>query len=212
MDPELRVRRLPEKQVEDLQTLHSVLDDALVAHVAIVRDGAPLVLPFACARDGDALLLHGSTGAGALRIASGDAVAVGVTHLDGLVFARSLFESSMHYRSVVVLAHAEVLEGEAKAAALDVLSEHLMPGRRAEVRPNARKELAATLVLRIPLERFSVKVSDGPAEDPEDGESRQVWAGILPLVTTALEPQTAPDVPPDVPVPASVHMVRCHQM
>ena len=103
MDPELRVRRLPEKQVEDRETLHSLLDEALVAHVAVVRDGAPVLLPFACARDGDALLLHGSTGAGVLRIAAGDPVAVAVTHVDGLVFARSLFESSMHYRSAVVL-------------------------------------------------------------------------------------------------------------
>ena len=104
MDSDLRVRRLPEKQVDDREALNAILDEALVAHVAVVRDGAPVVLPFACARDGDFLLLHGSTGAGLLRIAAREPVSVAVTHLDGLVFARSLFESSMHYRSAVVLA------------------------------------------------------------------------------------------------------------
>lgn len=175
-----------------------------MAQVAVVRDGKPVLLPFACARDGDHLLLHGSTGAGVLRLASAEPVAVGVTHLDGLVFARSLFESSMHYRSAVVLGAAEVLEGEAKERALEVLSDHLMPGRSAEVRGNARKELAATLVLRVPLDRFSVKVSDGPADDPDDGESRDVWAGILPLSLRAGEPVAAQDVLPGAPVPASV--------
>jgi nitroimidazol reductase NimA-like FMN-containing flavoprotein (pyridoxamine 5'-phosphate oxidase superfamily) len=204
MDPDLRVRRLPEKQLTDLAALHAVLDDALIAHVAVVRSGAPVALPFACARDESSVLLHGSTGAGVLRIASGDQVCVTVTHLDGLVFARSLFESSMHYRCAVILGAAEVLQGESKVAALEVLSGHLMPGRPSEVRANALKELAATLVLRVPLDRFSLKVSDGPAEDPDDGESRRVWAGILPLALTAGRPVTSPDVPADVGVPESV--------
>lgn len=203
-DADLQVRRLPEKQVTDRAVLHALLDEALVAHVAVVRDGLPLVLPFACARDGDALLLHGSTGAGLLRLAGRTPVAVAVTHLDGLVFARSLFESSMHYRSAVVLGEAEVLTGDAATAALAVLAEHLMPGRAAEVRANSRKELAATLVLRVPLDRCSVKVSDGPAEDPDDGESREVWAGVLPLSVQPGPPAPSPDVPAGVPLPASV--------
>lgn len=204
MDPELRVRRLPEKQILDESVLHGILDEALVAHVGVVRAGRPVVLPFACARDGDHLLLHGSTGAGAFRLAAGQPVCVTVTHLDGLVFARSLFESSMHYRSVVILGDAEILTGAAKSRALEVLSDHLMPGRPEEVRASSRKELAATLVLRIPLERASVKVSNGPAHDPEDGESRDVWAGVLPIRAVAGTPVPAEDVPPGVPVPASV--------
>lgn len=204
MDSDLRVHRLPEKQVDDREALNAILDEALVAHVGVVRDGAPVVLPFACARDGDFLLLHGSTGAGVLRIAAREPVSVAVTHLDGLVFARSLFESSMHYRSAVVLGRAEVLDGAARDAALERLSDHLLPGRTGEVRASSRKELAATLVLRVPLDRFSVKVSDGPAHDPEDGESRRVWAGVLPLGLVAGEPVAAPDVPPSVPAPESV--------
>jgi nitroimidazol reductase NimA-like FMN-containing flavoprotein (pyridoxamine 5'-phosphate oxidase superfamily) len=204
MDPDLTVRRLPEKQVHDTAVLHSIIDEALLAHVAVVRDGLPLVLPFACARDGDFLVLHGSTGGGLLRLASGDDVAVEITHLDGLVFARSLFESSMHYRSAVVLGPADVLEGEEKARALDLLSEHLMPGRHFEVRSNSRKEYAATLVLRVSLARASVKVSDGPADEPGDGESREVWAGVLPLGMAAGTAVPAQDVPERMPLPESV--------
>jgi len=205
MNDELRVRRLPEKQVIDRAVLDEILDEALVAHVGVVRAGRPVVLPFACARDGDHLILHGSTGAGAFRLAAGQPVCVTVTHLDGLVFARSLFESSMHYRSAVIFGDAEVLHGEAKQEALARLSDHLMPGRAEEVRGNSRKEVAATLVLRVPLDRVSVKVSADPADDPDDGESRDVWAGVLPLNLTAGAPLSAGDVPAEVPVPGSVH-------
>lgn len=204
MKDELRIRRLPEKQVIDRAVLDAILDEALVAHVGVVRAGRPVVLPFACARDGDHLILHGSTGAGAFRLAAGQPVCVTVTHVDGLVFARSLFESSMHYRSAVIFGDAELLHGDAKHQALARLSDHLMPGRSQEVRDNNRKEMAATMVLRVPLDRASVKVSAGPADDPDDGESRDVWAGILPLAMTAGEPDPAVDVPDGVAVPASV--------
>lgn len=202
-DDELRVRRLPDYQSWRREDLDEILDEAIVAHVGVVRDGRPVVLPFACARDGDTLLLHGSTGSGVLRAAAGSDVCVEVTHLDGLVFARSLFESSVHYRSAVVLGVAEPLEGEDKERALEVLSEHLLPGRSAELRASTRKELAATLVLRVPLERWSVKIGRGDAHDPEDDEPRDVWAGVVPLSLTAGVPVAAPDVTPDVPVPDS---------
>jgi uncharacterized protein len=204
MEPDLTVRRLAEKQVADPAVLHRVLDDALIAHVGVVRDGTPVVLPFACGRDGDHLLLHGSTGAGVLRLGATTPVCVTVTHLDGLVFARSLFESSMHYRCAVILGQAEVLTGEERLGALNTISDHLFPGRTAEVRAHSNKELAATLVLRVPLDRASVKVSDGPADDPDDGESREVWAGIVPLSLRADMPISAGDVPASVPTPESV--------
>jgi nitroimidazol reductase NimA-like FMN-containing flavoprotein (pyridoxamine 5'-phosphate oxidase superfamily) len=203
LDPELTVRRLPEKQVFDREALHSIVDEALIAHVATIRNGQPVVLPFACARDGETLLLHGSTGAGVLRIATRASVCVAITHLDGLVFARSLFESSMHYRSVVIHGVAEEVTGASREMALRTLADHLMPGRGDEVRANSRKELAATLVLRVPLERASVKVSAGPADDPDDGESREVWAGVVPLALSAGEPVPAGDVPTGHPAPPS---------
>ena len=173
----------------------------MVAHVGVVRAGRPVVLPFACARDGDHLILHGSTGAGAFRLAAGQPVCVTVTHLDGLVFARSLFESSMHYRGAVIFGDAEVLHGEAKQEALARLSDHLMPGRAEEVRGNSRKEVAATLVLRVPLDRVSVKVSADPADDPDDGESRDVWAGVLPIRLIVGTPEPAPDLSLGIPLP-----------
>ncbi len=211
-DEGLAIRRLPEYQVFDRAVLHAILDEALIAHVGVLRDGEPVVLPFACARDGDTVLLHGSTAGGVLRAAARAPVCVTVTHLDGLVFARSLFESSMHYRSAVVLGDAEILTGSDRENALRVLSEHLFPGRSLEVRDHKRKEYAATLVLRVSLKRASVKISDGPADDPDDGESRDVWAGIVPLSLRAEQPVSAADVPRSVAVSASAErVVRRHR-
>jgi nitroimidazol reductase NimA-like FMN-containing flavoprotein (pyridoxamine 5'-phosphate oxidase superfamily) len=205
VDATTRIRRESERQVTERAALEAILDEALVAHVGVVRDGRPLVLPFAVARDGDHLLLHGSTGSGLLRIAAGDDVCVTVTHLDGLVFARTTFDSSMRYRSAVVHGVAEAVPAHQKEAALTVLSEHLFPGRTAEVRASTPKELAATSVLRVSLATASVKVAAGPPEiDPDDVEPRSVWAGIVPLTVQAGEAVPAPDVPPGVPTPASV--------
>lgn len=205
VDATTRLTRHQERQVTETRQLHEILDGALVAHLAVLRDDRPLALPMACARDGDSLLLHGSTGGGALRAGTATPVCVAVTHLDGLVFARTTFESSMRYRSAVVHGVAEALSGEEKERALDVLSDHLFPGRTAEVRTPNRKEVAATLVLRVPLDQASVKIASGPPEiDPDDHEPRDVWAGIVPMRVVADEPLEAPDVPDGVPVPESV--------
>jgi nitroimidazol reductase NimA-like FMN-containing flavoprotein (pyridoxamine 5'-phosphate oxidase superfamily) len=200
------VRRLPEKQAHDRAALDQVLDAALVAHVGLVgADGAPYVLPMACARDGDVLLLHGSTGSRLLRaLADGTPLCATVTRLDGLVLARSAFESSMHYRSAMVLGRGRALGGEEKERALDVLVDHLMPGRRAELRRSTAKELAATLVLAVPLAEWSVKVSDGPPEDDPADLDAPVWAGTVPLRPAYGEPVPAPDLSPGTEVPGYV--------
>ena len=205
-----RVTRLPDRQVVDRQVLHEVLDAGLVAHVGVVRDGVPVILPVGYARDGDSLLLHGSTGGGLLRqAAAGLPVTVTVTLLDGLVYARSLFDSSMNYRCAMVIGTATPVTGPDKLAAMRLLSEHLMPGRWAEVREPTKRELAATLVLRVPLAEASVKLRAAGAEgEPDDGESREVWAGVLPLRTVAGQPESDPDVPAGVPVPASLDRAR----
>ena len=201
-----RLTRLPALQTRDTRALHDVLDAGLVAHVAGCLDGAPVVLPVAHARDGDRLLLHGSTGAGLLRRAAAAApLSVAVTVLDGLVFARSLYDSSMNYRSAVVFGRAAPVRDGEKLAALRLLAERLMPGRWAEVRPPTRRELAGTLVLALPLDEASVKVSAGPPADSDDPPpDPAVWAGVLPLHTVAGRPEPAPDVPAGVPVPRSV--------
>lgn len=186
--------------------LDAVLDAGRVAHVA-VRDGAgqPYVMPVAYARDGDTVLLHGSTGSRLFRsLAEGAATCLTVTLLDGLVLARSVFESSMHYRSAMVLGTASPLEQQAKLRALKVITEHLMPGRWADARQPDRKELAATLVLSLPLTEWSVKVSAGPPDDAEDDLNLPVWAGVVPLHAIAGEPVAAPDLRGGHPVPAYV--------
>jgi len=199
-----RVGRLRERQVRDRPELDTILDAGLVAHVAVCRDGVPLLLPMAYARDGDRLVLHGSTGAGLLRaVASGAPVAVAVTHLDGVVYARTAFESSMNYRSAVVYGTATVLEDDERFEALRLLTEHLMPGRWDEVRPPTRQELAATLVLAVPLQEASVKVRTGGPSD-ESADDPGVWAGVLPLGTSVGVPVPAEDLDADTPLPPSV--------
>lgn len=216
MDPDLtsgartRVRRLPDKQVQDRSALDAVLDAGRVAHVAVLDgQGQPYVLPVAYARHGDAVLVHGSTGSRLFRsLADGAPTCLTVTLLDGLVLARSVFESSMHYRCAMVLGVADVLEGDAQVTALERITEHLMPGRWADARPPSTKELAATQVLSLPLDEWSLKVSDAPPEDAPEDLGLPVWAGVLPLRQTAGAPVAAPGLRADVALPAYVERWR----
>jgi hypothetical protein len=193
-----RVRRLPEKAVDDRGVMHAILDAAIVAHVGVTVDAQPYVMPVGHARDGERLLLHGSSGSRLFRtVAEGAPLCVTVTLLDGLLVARSLFESSMHYRSVVVLGRGTPLHGAAKAAGLDVLADALLPGRRADARPPTRRELAATSVVAVPLEEWSVKVSDREPEVVEEDEGWTPWTGLVPLRLTPGVPVTCEgDTPP----------------
>lgn len=195
MTERTRIRRLPEKAVEDVAVLHAILDGARVAHVGLVDDGAPVVVPVGCARDGDRLLLHGSTGSRLFRrLAEGAEVCVTVTLLDGMVLARSAFESSMHYRCAMLFGTTTEVPRDEKAAALRAMSEAWLPGRWDTLRPPTAKELAATTVVALPLAEWSVKVSDGPPEDAPEDLDAPVWAGVLPIVTAYGEPVPAPDL------------------
>ncbi|HEY9350172.1 MAG TPA: pyridoxamine 5'-phosphate oxidase family protein [Acidothermales bacterium] len=202
-----QVHRLRDRQVRDRAMLDQILDTGLVAHVALCVGGEPVVLPVAYARDGDRLLLHGSTGAGLLRaVANGAPIAVAVTHVDGLVFATSLFDSSMNYRSAVIFGTATVLDGDERLRALRALSDHLLPGRWDEVRPPTARELAATLVLALPLDVVSVKVrTGGPAESTVDPS---VWAGVLPVGVRTGEPVPATGLSPAIAPPASIRAAQ----
>jgi uncharacterized protein len=190
----------------DVPALHRLLDAVPVGHVGFVAEnGQPVVLPIAIARDGEALLLHGSTGSRWLRLlATGIPVSLAVTVLDGLLVARTAFESSMHYRSAVLFGCCGTLEGEAKLAALDLLTDALIPGRVAEVRRPSAKELAATLVLRMTVEDFSIKVSDGQPDDLPEDVAGSAWAGVVPLASRYQAALEAADLRPGIPVPASV--------
>jgi nitroimidazol reductase NimA-like FMN-containing flavoprotein (pyridoxamine 5'-phosphate oxidase superfamily) len=181
-----------------------------VAHVGVVDEhGQPYVLPVAYARDGERVVFHGSTGSRLFRsLAAGAPTCLTVTLLDGLVVARSLFESSMHYRGAMVLGRCGTLEGDDKRAALDAVSDHLMPGRRSDARGPSRKELVATTVLALSLDEASVKVSASPPADNEEDLDLPIWAGVVPLNESWGAPVDAPDLASPRPVPAYVRAWR----
>ncbi len=203
-DTMTQIGRHPERGRSARQDLDRILDDALVVTLSTVQDGVPLVVPVMAGRDGDRIIVHGSTGAGALRVAAaGTPVALSACHLDGLVYADSLFDSSANYRSAVVTGVARRLDGDEAIAALDALSDRLMPGRRAEVRGHLRKELAATLVLALEItdDNWTAKVrTGGPGSELADG----VWQGVLPIESRFGQPVPHPDAPGEQPVAPSV--------
>ncbi|WP_022889173.1 pyridoxamine 5'-phosphate oxidase family protein [Agromyces italicus] len=206
-----RIRRLPERQTTDRDALFELLDAELVGHLAAVADGLPIVVPMGYARIGEAIYVHGSTGGGfALRAAAERAtVAFSVTALDGLVFARSLFDSSMNYRSAVAYGVLDEVGSDEADAALLALSERLMPGRSAEVRGMRRKEVAATRVLRLALDDVVMKArANGASESPDDGEDHSQWAGVVPLERVWGEPQPSELTPTGAPLPESVRALR----
>ncbi|SDX54713.1 hypothetical protein SAMN05421504_10368 [Amycolatopsis xylanica] len=195
------------RAVTDRATLYSVLDEALICHLGVVRDGVPMVVPTGYGRDGDTLYLHGSTGAASMRkAATGIEVCVTVTLLDGIVYARSVNNHSMNYRSAMVYGEAKpVTEPEAKMHALHVISDHLAPGSWEHARDVNAKEFAAVSVLALDLAEASVKMrAEGPGDEPEDLEANSAWAGVLPVYTVFGEPESDKEVPPVVPVPAHV--------
>jgi nitroimidazol reductase NimA-like FMN-containing flavoprotein (pyridoxamine 5'-phosphate oxidase superfamily) len=178
-----RIVREPQRAVYDRATAYQILDEGFICHVGFVADGQPFVIPTGYGRSGDSLYIHGSAASRMLRnLDGGVAVCVTVTLLDGLVLARSIFNHSMNYRSVVVLGTAVAVEDpEDKLKALRALSEHILPGRWVESRQPNEKELKATLVMRLPIEEFSAKVRQGPPIDDEEDYAFPAWAGVIPL-------------------------------
>jgi len=209
--PRVRVRRLPERGRYDSRAIDAVLDAGLVAHLGFVIDGQPYVIPTLHARIDDQVYVHGSAASRALRALSGRTpVCLTVTLLDGIVLARSVFEHSMNYRSVVVLGAATLVdEPDEKLAALEAFTEKLLPGRWAEARQPTRKELKATSVLRLPLDEASAKIRDGGPEDGDTPDAElDVWAGHVPLVVQALEPVPDATLRPGTPVPPGLAPYR----
>jgi len=177
------VRRLAKRGAYDRDTIHRILDEALICHVGFVVDGAPVVIPTIHTRVGDTLYFHGSAASRMLRtLRNGVDACVTVTLLDGLVLARSAFHHSMNYRSAVIIGKArEVLEVEEKLRVFDALVEHVAPGRSKDARPPNDREVRQTLVLALPIEEASAKIrTGGPIDDDED-YAMKIWAGVLPL-------------------------------
>jgi uncharacterized protein len=200
-----RPTRLPEKASTERSDLDALLDSTRVGHFALVSDdGTPTVIPTMVVRDGDRVLAHGSTGSRWMRrLAEGVPTALAVTSYDGLVVARSAFESSIRYRSAVLFGRCTTVTDD-KERFLDLVTEALIPGRGAEVRRPTKAELAATLVLSLPIDDWSLKISAGWPEDEEDDVAGPAWAGVVPVRPVHGEPQGAPDLRPGIAVPPSV--------
>jgi len=198
-----RVVREPDRAVYDRPAVYRILDEAFLCHVGFNIEGQPFVIPTSFGRKDANLYIHGSAASRMLRQLKEDVpVCVTVTLLDGLVLARSVFNHSMNYRSVVILGKASLVDdAEEKMAALRVLSEHILPGRWDDTRQPNERELKATSVLRVPIEEYSAKVRTGPPiDDPED-YSFPTWAGVLPLKIIASTPVKDPQLEAEREIP-----------
>src|SRR5215207_7859885 len=203
----VRLRRVHEKAAYDRDAVKAILDEALVAHVGFAHDGQPFVIPTLHARVGDVVYVHGSSASRTLRTIGGTVpICITVTLLDGIVFARSMFEMSVNYRSVVILGEARaVTEPEEKLEALRAFSEQVLPGRWEQARKPSRQELKATAILALSLDEASAKISTG---GPDDGESEDaaldVWAGHVPIRLVAGAPVPCPHLRPGISPPDEI--------
>lgn len=204
MSARTRIRAHPERARYDAETVQAIVAGAVLCHVAFVDDGVPFVVPTTCAPFEGGLVLHGAReGRMIRRLAEGTVASLAVTHLDGLVLARTALFHSMNYRSVVAVGRAvEITDPLRKRAALDALVDHVVPGRRASLRPSTDAEIAATGVVLFPLDEASAKVRSGPPKDPPGPLDGALWAGVLPLALRAGEP--VPDAHTRVPLPDHV--------
>lgn len=205
-----RLRRLHERGVFDRAAIDAILDEGIVCHLGFLHNSQPVVIPTLYARVGDTVYVHGSAASRMLRnLSGGGDVCLTVTILDGLVLARSAFHHSANYRSVLVFGRAvRVVDRAEKLTALQAFSDHVVPGRWADVRPPSALELKATTVLALPLREASAKVRSGPPKDEEEDYARDVWAGVIPLHLAAGAPETDARAPAGVAIPAYARLYR----
>ncbi len=201
-----QVKRVPVRGHYDRETVYGILDAGSVCHVGFVGDdGQPFVIPTLYGREDDQLYLHGSAASRMVKkLSAGIAVCLTVTHVDGLVLARSAFHHSMNYRSAVVFGTAVEVTDQEKGHGLFVISQQVLKGRWEEVREPSAKELKATSVLRVAIESASAKIRTGPPVDEPEDDVLPVWAGVVPLVSSWQTPQQDPKLRPGIPVPRSV--------
>jgi uncharacterized protein len=203
--PRTALRRHRERGRTDRDDLYAVLDAGLICHLGVVADGVPRVLPTGYGRVGDILYLHGSSANATFMAGAGQEVCVTVTHLDGLVCARSVFNHSMNYRSAMIYGVATLLTDKAeRVEALRIITEHLTPGQWSYARPPSAKELAATSVMALPLAESSVKIRNaGPSDEPED-YAADVWAGVVPVTVSFGEPEPDVQLRPGIATPEHI--------
>jgi len=199
-----RVIREPQRAVYDRATINAILDEALICHVGFTADSQTYVIPTMFARVSDSIYFHGSAASRMLRnLSNGLSVCITVTLADGLVLARSVFNHSMNYRSVVALGTAQLIDDSSeKLTALHAFTEKILPGRWNDARQPNEKELKATSILKLPLTEVSAKIRTGPVEDDADDYALKVWAGIVPLRLVADAPIRDERCDPSLPIPA----------
>ena len=200
VNKENKVRQLPDKASYDAETVHKILDAGIVAHVAFVQDGAPVVVPMIYGKEGNTIYLHGARKARVIRLLEQtERACLNVTLLDGIVLARSTFNSSMNYRSVTVFGTPTLVEGsEDKLRAMKLVSEHSMPGRWDEVRESHDKEVKMTGVIALKIESASAKISTGKPDDEDEDYNIPIWAGVLPVTTSIGSAEDDDRLLPDV--------------
>lgn len=205
-----KLKRIPKRGAYDRETINAILDEAFICHVGFAVEGQPYVIPTGFARVGDDVYIHGSSASRMLKdLAKGVDVCVTVTLIDGLVLARSAFHHSMNYRSVVILGKAEMVTGaDEKNQVLQAFTEHIIPGRWAEVRLPTELELKATTVLRLPITEASAKIRTGDPVDDDEDYSMNAWAGVLPLTLTPGAPIADTKLSSDIQPPDYVTNYR----
>ena len=200
----LTSQRMPEKMSEERAALDELFASSVLAHIALIVHDRPVVFPTAYAVINNRLVIHGSTGSQWMRAIEGQEVTVEITKLDAIVIARSTFESSVNYRSAMLFGRFNAVPNDEKSALLDALSDRLIPRRSSEVRPSLKKELAATTVLAMPIEQWSLRVSEGWAEDGDEDIAGDSWGGVVTFGPPSATIAPAPDLREGIPVPASV--------
>ncbi len=198
-----RIKRKPKRGLYDRESIYQILDEALICHVGFVENKQPYVIPINFARVEDTIVLHGAKGSRLLKhIGAGHAVCVEVTLVDGLVLARSVFNHSINYRSVVLFGRGWIIEEDReKLSALEAITEHIIPGRWREARLPNRKEMNATSVVSIKIDQASAKIRSGPPGDDEADYALPIWAGVLPLHEVSLSPVRDELMPQDLVLP-----------
>lgn len=208
--PNLQPQRMPELMTRDRGALDRLLSETVLAHVGLSVDGRPMVMPTAFAVQGDTIMIHGSTGSRWMRAVQEQDACVTVTRLNGIVVARSMFESSIHYESAVFFGRFTRVEPDRLDAALVHLTDRILPGRSHEVRGNSRKELAATMLLEMPITDWSLRISDGWPEDEDRDIAGESWGGVIRLEPQTARAEAAPDLRAGISIPPSVAAFAAH--
>jgi uncharacterized protein len=201
-----KIKRSPHRGVYDHQAVYEILDAGFICFVAFVQHNEPVIIPMSYGRKDNTLYLHGASSSRIINLLeTGAAVCINVTFVDGIVVARSMFDTSVNYRSVVIFGNAVLMDDEEKSTALHCISEHIVPGRWAEVRQPLPNELKATSILKVDITNASAKIRTGPPLDGKRDLDSPVWAGVIPLKLTAGVPVNDPALHAELPVPASVY-------